>query len=183
MDLIHLLSINSSTLMILLSTLQPNKDNPRTISKEQFQKLKTSLKKLPKMMQLRPIIIDKDGVIQGGNMRYKALIDLGYTEVPEEWVRLANDFTKKELNEFIIKDNVGFGEWDYEMLANEWEDIDLESWGVDLPTTIDSEDKDRKSVNLEKRYIIEISCMDEQQQEEFYNTLSLEGYLCKVITL
>ena len=87
------------------------------------------------MMELRPMVIDADGTVLGGNMRLKALQELGYTEIPDTWVRRAADLTDEEKQRFIIADNVGFGEWDWEALANEWDAGDLADWGLDVPDT------------------------------------------------
>jgi hypothetical protein len=119
--------------MIRLNQLKPNSSNPRIIKDEKFKKLVQSVKEFPKMMALRPIVIDDDGTILGGNMRYRALLSLGYKEVPDEWVRKASELTDEEKQRFIIEDNVPFGEWDWEKLANEWDDKLLEEWGVDIP--------------------------------------------------
>ena len=116
-----------------LKDIRPNPDNPRVIRDEKFQKLKRSIEEFPKMMSLRPIVIDADGVVLGGNMRLRALQDLGYKEVPDEWVRRAEELTEDEKRRFIIADNVGFGEWAWDALANEWEAEDLANWGLDLP--------------------------------------------------
>lgn len=98
--------------MIQLNTLRPNPKNPRLIKDDKFRRLVESLRTFPKMMSLRPIIADEDGIILGGNMRYKALLDLGYTEVPDDWVKRTSDMTEEEKKEFLIKDNVNYGEWD-----------------------------------------------------------------------
>ena len=120
-----------------LKDIRPNPDNPRVIRDEKFQKLKRSIEEFPKMMSLRPIIIDADGVVLGGNMRLRALQDLGYKEVPDEWVRRAEELTDDEKRRFVIADNVGFGEWAWDALANEWDAEDLEAWGLDLPEFIE----------------------------------------------
>ena len=116
-----------------LSELKLNERNPRQIKGAAFEKLKKSVKELPKMMRLRPIVIDTDGVILGGNMRYRALQALGYSEIPNEWVKVADDLTDEEKQRFIIEDNVQFGEWDFDMLFNEWDTPSLEDWGVEIP--------------------------------------------------
>ena len=116
-----------------LSELKLNERNPRQIKGAAFEKLKKSVKELPKMMRLRPIVIDTDGVILGGNMRYRALQALGYSEIPNEWVKVADDLTEEEKQRFIIEDNVQFGEWDFDMLFNEWDTPSLEDWGVEIP--------------------------------------------------
>ena len=116
-----------------LKDIKPNKANPRTIKDDKFRKLLNSIQEFPKMMELRPMVIDADGTVLGGNMRLKALQELGYTEIPDTWVRRAADLTDEEKQRFIIADNVGFGEWDWEALANEWDAGDLAEWGLDVP--------------------------------------------------
>ena len=119
--------------MIKLNTIKSNPNNPRIIKDDKFKKLCKSLQDLPKMMELRPIVVDDNNVVQGGNMRLKALTELGYKEIPDTWVKQAKDFTDEELKEFIIKDNVGFGEWDWDDLANNWDVEKLSEWGLDIP--------------------------------------------------
>jgi ParB-like chromosome segregation protein Spo0J len=108
-----------------LSKIKPNPNNPRIIKDDKFEKLKKSIKDFPKMMELRPMVINADNIVLGGNMRLKALKELGYKEVPDEWVKRAEDLTEDEQRQFIIKDNVGFGEHDWEMLATEWDADEL----------------------------------------------------------
>ena len=119
--------------MIKISKIKSNPNNPRIIKDDKFKKLCKSISELPKMMELRPIVVDDNFIVQGGNMRLKALTELGYKELPDEWVKQAKDFTEDELKEFIIKDNVGFGEWDWDDLANNWDVEKLEDWGLDIP--------------------------------------------------
>lgn len=116
-----------------LSQIKPNPNNPRLIKDERFEKLCKSIQEAPKFMALRPIIVDADGMILGGNMRYKALLHLGYKEVPDEWVKRADDLTEDERRRFIISDNVGFGDWDWQAVANEWDVEELADWGLDVP--------------------------------------------------
>ena len=85
------------------------------------------------MMELRPMVVNSDNIVLGGNMRVKALKELGYKEVPKEWIKSADDLTEDEQREFIIKDNIGFGEHDWEMLQAEWDLSQLEEWGLDVP--------------------------------------------------
>ena len=114
-----------------LTDLTPNPDNPRHIRDEKFSKLVDSIRTFDKMMRLRPMVVDMDGVILGGNMRYRALQHLGMDDIPDNWVIYA-DLTEEEKREFIIKDNVAFGEWDWETLANDW-DEPMDDWGLDVP--------------------------------------------------
>ena len=113
-----------------LSEIKVNKSNPRIIKDEKFKKLIKSLEDFPKMMEFRPIVVNDDGMILGGNMRYRALLDLGYKEVPDNWVKKASDLTDDEKRRFIIVDNLSFGEHDWDALANEWDAEQLEDWGL-----------------------------------------------------
>lgn len=119
--------------MIKLTTIKSNPNNPRVIRDEKFKKLVKSIEEFPKMMALRPMVVNEEMVVLGGNMRLKALKDLGYKEVPDEWIKSAKDLTEDEIRRFIIADNVGFGEHDWEMLANEWDIDELSEWGLDIP--------------------------------------------------
>jgi len=116
-----------------LSEIKPNPNNPRVLRDERFEKLKQSIQEFPKMMSLRPMVIDSDGIILGGNMRYRALQDLGYKEVPDEWVKRAEELTEEEKQRFIIADNVGFGDWDWDALGNDWDAEQLTDWGLEIP--------------------------------------------------
>lgn len=116
-----------------LSEIKPNPNNPRVLRDERFAKLKQSIEEFPKMLALRPMVVDNDGMILGGNMRYRVLQDLGYKEIPDEWVKRADELTEEEKRRFIITDNVGFGEWDFEALANDWDVDKLNDWGLELP--------------------------------------------------
>lgn len=115
---------------VKLSEIKPNPKNPRLIKDEKFKKLVKSIKDFPQMLELRPIVVDENNIILGGNMRYKALKEAGYKEVT---IVRANELTEEQKDEFIVKDNVGFGEWDWDSLANEWDVEKLDDWGLDLP--------------------------------------------------
>jgi len=112
-----------------LSKLISNKDNPRIIKDDKFKKLVKSIKEFPEMLELRPIVVDENNVILGGNMRYRACKEAGLKEVP---IKIAKGLTEKQKQEFIVKDNVGFGEWEWDMLANEWDSVQLAEWGLDV---------------------------------------------------
>lgn len=118
--------------MIKLNSLKPDPDNPRVITNKQFQKLCNSIKQFPQMMELNPLVIDKNNVIHAGNMRYKALLHLNYEEIPDAWVIKANRFSEKQLKEFKIKDNISYGEWDFDMLANEYDEDQLNDWALNV---------------------------------------------------
>jgi DNA modification methylase len=125
--------------MIKLSSIKSNPNNPRVIKDDKFAKLVNSIKEFPKMMELRPMVINSDNIVLGGNMRLKALKEAGYTEVPEAWVKSAESLTEEEQRRFIIADNVGFGEHDWAMLKSEWDVEELADWGLDIPNFDDDE--------------------------------------------
>jgi len=116
-----------------LSDIKMNPSNPRVIKDERFEKLKNSISEFPAMLALRPLVINSDSVVLGGNMRLKALKELGYKDIPDEWVKRADALTDEEPRRFIIADNVGFGEHDWAMLATEWDVEELSDWGLDIP--------------------------------------------------
>ena len=116
-----------------LSDIKANPDNPRVIKDEAFNKLVQSIKDFPKMMALRPMVVDDNLTVLGGNMRLRALRHLGYKDIPDEWVKRASDLTEEEQKQFIIKDNVSVGDWDWDTLANEWDVQDLKDWGLEMP--------------------------------------------------
>ena len=115
---------------VKLSEVKPNPNNPRLIKDDKFHKLVKSIQDFPKMLEIRPIVVNSDMIVLGGNMRLKACKEAGLKEVP---IIFADDLTEQEQRQFIIKDNVGFGEWDWEMIANEWDSEQLEEWGLDVP--------------------------------------------------
>ncbi len=114
-----------------LSEIKPNPNNPRLIKDDKFKKLCQSIKDFPEMLELRPIVVNKDHIILGGNMRYKAAKEIGLKEIP---VKVADNLTPEQEREFLIKDNTSGGEWDWEILANEWDSDELEAWGLDVPS-------------------------------------------------
>lgn len=119
-----------------LSQLKSNPNNPRLIKDDKFKKLVQSIKDFPEMLEKRPIVCvtDTDGMLYplGGNMRLKALQELKFKDIPDTWITMADDWTIEQKKEFTIKDNVGFGEWDWDDLANEWDAEKLEDWGLDV---------------------------------------------------
>ena len=124
-------------IQVKITDIKTNPNNPRIIKDEKYKKLLKSIQEFPDMLNKRPIVAftDKDGkyVVLGGNMRLKALKELKYKEVP---IIVADEWTEEQKHEFLIKDNVGFGEWDWDMLANEWDTEKLEDWGLDLPVDL-----------------------------------------------
>jgi DNA modification methylase len=125
-----------------INKIKSNPNNPRVIKDDKFKKLVQSLKDLPEMAQVRPIVVNQDMIVLGGNMRLKAMKEAGWKEAPVAIV----DWDEDKQRQFIIKDNVGFGEWDWDMLANEWDAESLGEWGLDVPqmneTEIEAEEDD-----------------------------------------
>lgn len=118
-----------------ISLLKINPANPRTIKDDKFKKLVQSVKEFPEMLDKRPIVVNKELVVLGGNMRLKACIEAGMKDVPV----IVADWSEEKQREFIIKDNVSGGEWDWDVLANEWDAVQLDNWGVDIPTFFSNE--------------------------------------------
>jgi hypothetical protein len=114
---------------VKISKVVPNENNPRFIKDYKFKKLVKSIQDFPEMLKLRPIVVNKDMVVLGGNMRLKACKEAGLKEV---YILKADELTEQQQREFIVKDNVGFGEWDWDILANEWDNTQLKEWGMDV---------------------------------------------------
>jgi ParB-like chromosome segregation protein Spo0J len=115
---------------MLITEIKSNPNNPRIIKDHKFKQLVKSIQDFPQMLELRPIVIDENNMVLGGNMRLKACLEAGLTDVP---VIHANNLTEAQKKEFIIKDNISFGEHDFDILANEWNIIELDEWGLDIP--------------------------------------------------
>jgi|TARA_R100000084_G_scaffold57570_1_gene24377 hypothetical protein len=114
---------------VKISQVKANPDNPRIIKNDKFKKLVKSIQEFPEMLALRPIVVDENMIVLGGNMRLKASKEAGLKEV---WIEVAEGLTEEQKKEFIVKDNVGFGEWEWDMLANEWDSVQLAEWGLDV---------------------------------------------------
>lgn len=114
---------------IKIHKIKTNPKNPRIIKDGKFKKLVQSIKDFPEMLKLRPIVVDENNIILGGNMRYKACIEAGLKEI---YVIQADDLSDVQKRQFVIKDNVGFGEWDWDILANTFDNKELTDWGLDV---------------------------------------------------
>lgn len=130
---------------VKISEVFLNPENPRLIKDDKFKKLVKSVKDFPEMLDIRPIVVNKDMIILGGNMRFKACKEAGLKEIP---IIVAKDLTQEQQREFLIKDNVSGGEWDWNILAEEWDAEKLDSWGLDMPT--------KKELNEQDLFDIEI---------------------------
>ena len=120
----------TETKLVPVAEIRENPGNPRLIKDEAFARLCRSVREFPQMLRLRPVVVNPEGVILGGNMRYRAAVELGMREIP---VTVAVGLTPQQEREFIIKDNVSGGEWDFDALANEWDVEQLAGWGLDVP--------------------------------------------------
>jgi hypothetical protein len=127
-----------------LRELKPNPDNPRVIKDDKFRKLVQSIREFPQMLELRPIVVNGERVVLGGNMRLKACKEAGLKDVP---VVIADDLTPAQQREFVVKDNASFGEWDWDAVANEWAEEPLEDWGLDVPEPAFDEPEEKDSSN------------------------------------
>ena len=167
-----------------INELKSNESNPRLIKNHKFKKLVQSIKDFPEMLELRPVIVDEDMTILGGNMRYRACKEAGLKEVP---VKIAKGLTEKQKKEFIVKDNVGYGEWDWTMLGNEWKSNKLDDWGLDVwqnyddnVNKVNSGDENSEWVGMpefepkEDVVKIIISFDKEQDREDFNNKYKLK---------
>jgi hypothetical protein len=166
---------------VKLSDIRPNPNNPRVIKDDKFKKLVKSIQDFPQMLELRPIVVNDEMIVLGGNMRLKALEHLG---IKETYIIKASDLTEKQEQEFIIKDNVGFGEWDWDQLANEWDVEDLDEWGLDISGIDDRIDgiKDGEEIEFEqsvqieppKEYILIMTEPNSVDWEDLKETLKLK---------
>ena len=123
-----------------------NPNNPRLIKDDKFKKLVKSIQEFPDMLNVRPIVVNKDMVVLGGNMRLKAIKEAGIKEINVDIV----DWNEQQQKEFIVKDNVGYGEWDWDDLANNWDAEELTDWGLDIPnfTNNDIKEKQDNTINV-----------------------------------
>lgn len=198
---------------VKISQLVENKENPRYITKPAFEKLVKSILIFPRMLKIRPIVVDGNNKVLGGNMRLKALERIAgmrateiraslesletYTRKTEleranllqywkEWqanpvayVICLEQMTEEEQREFVIKDNVAFGEWNFDVLANEWDDVELTEWGMNLPQPDDTEEKEEaKQEEKKPDYIVEIRCQSEEDYKHTFEILTEAGYDC-----
>jgi len=166
-----------------LSEVKLNPNNPRLIKDDKFKKLVQSIKDFPEMLNIRPIVVNSDMVILGGNMRYKACKEAGLKEIPI----IITDLSEDKQREFLIKDNTSGGEWDWEVLANEWNNEELESWGLDIPTfdingEADGEGNfDDPGISDKSQYGVIVVCESAGTQESVFNDLTKMGFNCKIV--
>ena len=168
--------------LININKVRTNPNNPRIIKDDKFKKLVKSIQEFPQMLEIRPIVVNDEMIVLGGNMRLKACQEAGLKEIP---IIKASNLTEEQQKEFIIKDNVGFGEWDWNDLANNWDANELSEWGLDIPGFGNNETKEQEDLSdkIKSEFRIEIICKDEKEQEITYNKFIGEGYECRILTL
>jgi ParB-like chromosome segregation protein Spo0J len=167
---------------VKLYKIKGNPHNPRIIKNDKFKKLVKSIQEFPQMLEKRPIVVDENMMVLSGNMRLKASKDAGLKEV---WIDIAEGWTKEQKDEFVVKDNVNFGEWEWDMLANEWDSVQLAEWGLDVWQNEDDKfETDVKDIsdNIGEEFRVEIELKSENEQQELYNKLTKKGYTCRLLT-
>lgn len=164
-----------------IEELQLLEDNPRTITKKQLETLKTSIKNNPDFFEARPLILSNrtgKNVILAGNQRYRAAQALGMKQVPAVLLEGLDEEREKEI---VIRDNVSNGAWDFDVLANNWDESLLQEWGVEC-SWAQSEEKERTDIEPDIFTLkIEVECESEQQQQELYEEFVERGLKCKAI--
>jgi len=172
--------------LVAIGSISPNDSNPRVIKDDKFLKLVKSIREFPQMLKIRPIVVDANMVVLGGNMRLRACIEAGLSEVP---IIKADSLTDEQKRRFIISDNVAFGEWDWDALANDWDSEGLNDWGLDVPgfeTPPGAGGADAFSdegISGKNSYGVIIMCGGEEEQEAVFNKMQADGYTCKIVVV
>jgi hypothetical protein len=154
---------------VKISKVKGNPSNPRIIKNDKFKKLVKSIQEFPEMLKLRPIVVDEDMIVLGGNMRLKASKDAGLKEV---WIEIAEGLTEEQKKEFIVKDNVGFGEWEWDILANEWDSVQLAEWGLDVWQNEDDVEDIEEVLDFNEDVNFIIKCNDLKELEKLQSKLN-----------
>lgn len=160
-----------------ISVLKINHSNPRIIKDDKFKKLVQSIKDFPEMLEKRPIVVNKEMIVLGGNMRLKACIEAGLKDVPV----LIADWSEEKQREFIIKDNVSGGDWNWDDLTDNWDIEKLEEWGLDVPN-FESSDIEPIEHNEQSQFFLNIRCKDEKDCQELYEKFIIQGLDVKIVT-
>ena len=156
---------------IEINKIKANSNNPRLIKDFKFKKLVNSIKEFPEMLEKRPIVVDENMVVLGGNMRLRACLEAGLKKVH---ISIAKNWTEKQKKEFIIKDNISYGEWEWETLANEYDVLNLDTWGLDLDPNLfqtDQDDESIKGVTDDKFNDFTIYFSNEEEMDIWYDFL------------
>jgi hypothetical protein len=157
---------------VKISKVKGNPKNPRIIKNDKFKKLVKSIKEFPEMLKLRPIVVDEDMMVLGGNMRLKASKEAGLSEV---WIDIAEGLTEEQKKEFIVKDNVGFGEWEWDILANEWDSVELAEWGLDVWQNEDDVEDIEEVIDFNEDVNFQIKCESLYELEQLQSKLNVSG--------
>jgi ParB-like chromosome segregation protein Spo0J len=168
---------------VSIGLVKSNPSNPRVIKDNKFRKLVKSIKDFPEMLEIRPIVVDDNMIVLGGNMRLKACKEAQLNEI---YIIKVNNLTKEQQAEFIIKDNSSFGEWDWDVLKDEWDVILLDDWGLDVPEEKENNDDDDDDDNDEQPIISQMWFLNIQMDNEndcqiWYEKLQAEGLNCKIV--
>jgi len=156
---------------VKLSKVKSNPDNPRVIRDDKFKKLVKSIQEFPEMLRIRPIVVNSDMIVLGGNMRLRACKEAGLTEI---YIIQASELTEEQQKQFVIKDNASFGEWNWEVLANEWDANNLGDWGIDVPKvdyepilapSIDTSEVTREEIERKAKELAEQMVHQQQVQD------------------
>ncbi len=164
--------------------LKFNPNNPRKCSKDKLEKLMRSIESFPEMMKLRPMVYDpKTMYVLGGNQRLAAIRKLGMKEIPDEWAIAATDLTPEQQKEFVLRDNVQLGDWDFEMLSAEFGEFDLEEMGMDMPEKDEENLVEIKNKEIASIFSIIINFENEESLQIAFEKLQKEGYQCQISIL
>ena len=173
------MAVQVETRKVKLSQIKLNPDNPRQISKADMASLIKSLQEFPEMLSLREIVVDENMMVLGGNMRLRAL-----RKLKEKYciAKIVKGLTPEQKREFVIKDNAAWGQWDFDVLANKFDDLPLIDWGV---KGLESNDEIVRGVDEipEIHEVIILNCDDEEEQREIFDFARSKGYPCRVLTL
>lgn len=165
-----------------IKSIKVNPENPRIIKDEKFKQLVKSIQNFPQMLSLRPIVVNDDMIVLGGNMRLKACKEAGLKEVP---IIKASSLTEAQQKEFIIKDNVGYGEWDWDDLANNWDENELTEWGLEIPNwnqVVEETENEPSGYDQSQQWFLNIRCDNEEQTKSLYEKFIAEGLDVKIVT-
>lgn len=181
------------TKRIKVSELEPNLGqidglpiNPRQWTKTDVDKIAASLKETPELFEARPLIVTPHAgkyIILGGNLRFEGVKKNKDKDAP--CIIVPEDTPVEKMKEIVVKDNSSFGAWDYDALANEWDDLPLQDWGVPSWKEEEGEPAEKKDLSdqIDYEYKLEITCVNEAEQEQMYNELTERGYQCRILTL
>jgi len=166
------------------SKLKMNPSNPRRIQPDKLEKLMRSIESFPEMMKLRPMVYDPETMyVLGGNQRLAAIRKLGMKDIPDEWAIAATDLTPEQQKEFVLRDNVQFGDWDFEMLSAEFGEFDLGEIGVDMPEKDEENLVEIKDKEIASIFSIIINFENEESMQIAFEKLQKEGYQCQISIL